>query len=1174
MSATQIRTVGTTATFASVIKRSVITLSDNRTVTLIIDANQAASSGTDVTGVAKICLYVSTDTTRTAHTLAANFTPSVAPCSATRAARASIGRGSDNKIWVAWQGVDNGLYVSSWTYAAGVLTPVSTETLVAASGTVDRYRAVDISVGNTNQILVAAYNTAATSAATHVFLRNTANNWIQVVSSSTLGAAARVGSEDISVMWRADVGTSGTHRFLLYQTKVSTTADFGDRIREYAVDVATTTASSATTSGTWLSDAAFQNQAAGTRRAMISQVSNTIWMLAGVIGSAAPKFFATKLTTNAYSTPVINTAGYVSTTALANFFQIDNSYNPRTSFTVVYRDSRVLFVFISYGAGLAPRIVREVSMQWPDVATASAKPTIDLVPRPSDSGFYGDGGPIAVYGGEIKTTTAGTTAFAYLAIYGPSGNTLSSTIPRRARFVAEDVYDAPALLSPIAVEPTARPTYRVSVNNANLQPNLYGKVEINVATNSTFTTGLITFQEDDKNFRYFGTKDGLSGSALTVSVPTPGPGQALTQGAWFWRARVISDKGTIGAWSTTGTFTVSHPPTSIPIFPTASSVIPYTSANSYNFAWNRSDTDPNDSQTAYRIIVRRLDTLANVLDTGFVASSVTSATASLDFQALGLIESPLDWSVQLKDADSVTGPASTPVQFIVGYQPAIAILSPNPTDPVTTAMPTISWSTTPYGSRTQKAFRISIYNNVNPNLIATNRSFESGSLTGYASAGGTAAATSAQAHSGAFSGSMTPDGTTVTPNFSLSANITGIVPGKNYTAEFWIRPNGSVAKPPVVGFNWYDSGGVFISNTGNFFQTNPIISAWQKVSSTAQAPVGAVQANLFFGRGFTPAVGDTFNVDDVGLFVASAYDTDPIFSTGWVASTNTNYTPPLNVMVNSSAYRIVLEVQDSAGLYSIQDVAVTTNWVEPALASAQTAVAFDDFKVRVAWTNAAQDSDFISYRVYRKYMQVADVSLDIDDTANTWFLVYETDAIQSSYTFDDYLVPLNKQVQYVVVQLADRFGSLIESNITSSMSVTLVGERYFFVPSIPVGAIASFESSGITGDSFSRDVEQEVLHVIGRGRQVQIGDDLGYSGTLTVKLRNPATARRDREFFELISATYNKVYVKSPFGDVILIALQSVQTARQPGYGGYSDFSDLSIPYTQIYDEPLLMRQV
>ena len=40
MSATQIRQVGTTATFASVIKRGVITLSDNRTVTLIVDANQ------------------------------------------------------------------------------------------------------------------------------------------------------------------------------------------------------------------------------------------------------------------------------------------------------------------------------------------------------------------------------------------------------------------------------------------------------------------------------------------------------------------------------------------------------------------------------------------------------------------------------------------------------------------------------------------------------------------------------------------------------------------------------------------------------------------------------------------------------------------------------------------------------------------------------------------------------------------------------------------------------------------------------------------------------------------------------------------------------------------------------------------------------------------------------
>jgi hypothetical protein len=128
------------------------------------------------------------------------------------------------------------------------------------------------------------------------------------------------------------------------------------------------------------------------------------------------------------------------------------------------------------------------------------------------------------------------------------------------------------------------------------------------------------------------------------------------------------------------------------------------------------------------------------------------------------------------------------------------------------------------------------------------------------------------------------------------------------------------------------------------------------------------------------------------------------------------------------------------------------------------------------------------------------------------------------------------------------------------------------VPEVNIGGIASFQAAGVTGDNFTRDIEQETLHVIGRGRQMQVGDDLGVSGTFTIQLRNPTNARRDREFFELISGQYNKVYYKNPFGDVVLVALGVVSTTRQAGYGGYADFADLSVPYMQIIDETLPAR--
>jgi hypothetical protein len=198
--------------------------------------------------------------------------------------------------------------------------------------------------------------------------------------------------------------------------------------------------------------------------------------------------------------------------------------------------------------------------------------------------------------------------------------------------------------------------------------------------------------------------------------------------------------------------------------------------------------------------------------------------------------------------------------------------------------------------------------------------------------------------------------------------------------------------------------------------------------------------------------------------------------------------------------------------------------------------------------------------------------MDIDGTADKWVLLYETADVQSAYTYDDYTAPLNKPVDYVVVQVADRFGSVSESNITAWTTVTQATDRYYFVPQVPVGTIASYESNAVTGDNFTRDVEQETLHVIGRGRQVQIGDDLGYSGTLTLKLRNPATARANRQFLELLTTQNNSVYIKTPFGDVVLVALGVVSTTRQGGFGR-GDITDLSVPYTQIIAPEQITRE-
>lgn len=1012
MAGLELRKPGTTATYAPVIKRGVATLSDGRVVALAIDTNLASSSGTDVTGVAKIHLYVSTNTSRTAFALAISTTPAVAPASATRNACASMSVASDNSIWVAWQGVDNALYVTKYTYTAGVVAFVSTTTVSAAGAITNRFRCIDIDITGTANVLVGTYeaNDAAGSGAWHrAYVLNNSAAWLRVFNLTALAAGLfiKTGSEDVSIAWRGDGIVTNVGRMMFYGTKTQTTVDQGDLLREYSFNVSSGAADSGTNLGTW-SSLLNKNQAAGTRRAMIFSLSATLYMFSGVIGNSVPKFFAAKLTTGVYGAPSFTTAGFVSTVALSNYFKIDSSYNIKTAWTATYKDNRLVFGFASIGPTGTPRISREVVFTYASLAAASAKPTVDSVPRPLDSAFYGDGGPIALYGGDNRRVAAGLKYYNFVVMYGRSGATVSVSWNRTLRFVAEDTFDKPYNVSPdTSVEPTNTPLYRVRVENLNLQPNLWGKLEIQIASNASFSLDVHSVIEDDSKYQYFGSKDGLTGNTKQVAVPTLTALSSLFTGTWFWRARLISDKDTPGAWSDYDTFTVSHPPTALPVQPAPNSVVKAdTIGGVVDFVWQFSDTNPTDDQTAYRIILTRTDTGAAYHDTGFVSSA--SKFASIIPTAV--LEIPLTWTIQLKDTDGASGPVSNPVGFTVGQAPTVTVNLPVAASVVTTAMPTVQWTYTGFGSRLQRAYRIYVQETLTDLIVAD--------------------------------------------------------------------------------------------------------TLWQ---------IGAV----------------------------------------------TSYTFPTNVVVTGGDYTIKVEVQDDGGLIGEGIVQFDTDWIEPALATP--VITVDSFKVHIAWTNATEDAEFAAWRVYRRYMKPASIELDVDDTALNWVLLYETEDVLTNYSYDDYLAPLNRSCQYVITQLADRFGSLAESNITSFSTIVQASDRYFFVPMVPVGTIASFEASSVTGDQFTREIETETLHVIGRGRQVQVGDDLGYVGSLSIKLRSPSMARINREFFEAISADNNSVYIKSPFGDVFLIALGNIQTNRLPGFGS-GDLVDLTVPYSQIIESTPVIR--
>lgn len=731
--------------------------------------------------------------------------------------------------------------------------------------------------------------------------------------------------------------------------------------------------------------------------------------------------------------------------------------------------------------------------------------------------------------------------------------------PRELRAVWEDVLNAPTILSPASssIVGTNTPALRASYQGTQAYPNVYGRIQYQLATDSAFTTNVRTME--DANARY----ESLPSSVRTFTYQMVRTNNPLFTGTWYMRARMMDDLGESSAWSSTVSFSVSHPPVTLPIRPTPGTTLKYGDGNVI-FNWKFTDPEPGNTQGAYQILVERQDDGTVVVDTGKVTSSSSTATVAID---PAFKDVPLQWRVCTWDNEDGQGAFSDPIQFFVADPPTATLTSPTQGQVVTTALPVFAWNFAAGGARTQRAFRITVYdvttspavpvaesgwqfstnstymfpakilNNNKIYTVAlqvqdssglysdlnTSLNFKNGvSNSGFETntSGWSVFADSTQARSTlyvkrGFNSLELTTGAGANPR--TESNVWDVTPGEQVRAWAWaLDPIGTQAL--AIRFNWLDENGVYQSTSAATAGTVLAPGVWTLVEAVDTAPAGSGKVDARLEVVGTPGTG---------------YKTywDEVYASGALA--------PL--------------------------VTFVSDWIEPPIVVPTLTV--DPFKIKVAWTDALKDSDFVSWRVYRRYMKPAMSDFDLDNTANTWVLVYETDDQSANLEFYDYLAPLNKQVDYAVVQMVDRFGSLIESFITSWATTTQVGNRYYFIPEVPIGMIASFEASGVVSDSFQSEVEQEDIHVVGRGRQVQVGDDMGYTGSLGIHLWNGATARRDREFLELLaSGRTGGVYLKSPFGDVLHVKLKPISVDRQAGRGT-DDIVNITVPYLEVIDD-------
>jgi hypothetical protein len=212
--------------------------------------------------------------------------------------------------------------------------------------------------------------------------------------------------------------------------------------------------------------------------------------------------------------------------------------------------------------------------------------------------------------------------------------------------------------------------------------------------------------------------------------------------------------------------------------------------------------------------------------------------------------------------------------------------------------------------------------------------------------------------------------------------------------------------------------------------------------------------------------------------------------------------------------------------------------------------------VAISWDrDSSQDSEWYAWRVYRRR-----------DDMLTYDLLTEETNDEAFFDYHDYLCPSNMPVDYVVVQVASRFGSLVESNrINNEVLVTAAGTKYWLIHEDSKPDSIRFDIC--TSDDPTDEYEQGEMAIFGRGRKVDEGTRWGYRGELVARILNNdrATARDSRLAINKLRFDQTVVHVRTPFGDIIRAKLGDCKFSRDAGVGTVES-GTITIPYTEVYE--------
>lgn len=279
-----------------------------------------------------------------------------------------------------------------------------------------------------------------------------------------------------------------------------------------------------------------------------------------------------------------------------------------------------------------------------------------------------------------------------------------------------------------------------------------------------------------------------------------------------------------------------------------------------------------------------------------------------------------------------------------------------------------------------------------------------------------------------------------------------------------------------------------------------------------------------------------------------------IYDTGTVNTTGQSWAAPLTILDNNKSYYLDLTVTDTQNLSTTLRVNFTTSYVAPD--TVQFVVDGEGFDengyILVDWSQQAPDGFFVSWNVYRRV-----------EGAPEWELIQTYDS-QGVTSYKDWLIPNGLRYEYAVTQSGGRSGIVLESSTSSAKVAEVQGTHYWLIA--PYATEDSVRLSNVTDDGYTDEYEEESIILIGRGRKVNRGTRIGYSGQLTAKLRdgNGETARIKREKLQLVKLNKSELYLRTPFGDLFQVSIGNLSIGRIAGVGT-NEFVDVTIPYSEIF---------